>query len=288
MNTYQNYLSLVVQTVVENIKPGSNYITAATLGNLLLEKSPKETWKDFGKSSLSELILDIQNTTGKLKLTKTEKGALAVSPEDGLMVLPSTASKTNLLKKTIWDAFVLLEPKGKRFMNCYSGVICVALNSTPEPICNWVEIPQIELKTQQKWAQEFVSNILVGSESVIEQLVGDNWHPQIFVKRLKELDASLAHLWNKFRTQKVLFIVQEWIIQHSISENLVYQKSANSNEIKTESSPKWLKKNQFSDTEYTRQIILSALSTLPLEKLLEIPLPAGILLSVLSETPQAK
>ena len=43
MNTYQNYLSLVVQTVVENIKPDSNYITAATLGNLLLAKSPKET-----------------------------------------------------------------------------------------------------------------------------------------------------------------------------------------------------------------------------------------------------
>ena len=58
MNTYQNYLSLVVQTVVENIKPDSNYITAATLGNLLLAKSPKETWKDFGKSSLSELILE--------------------------------------------------------------------------------------------------------------------------------------------------------------------------------------------------------------------------------------
>ncbi|WP_314911214.1 hypothetical protein [Cardiobacterium hominis] len=288
MNTYQNYLSLVVQTVVENIKPDSNYITAATLGNLLLAKSPKETWKDFGKSSLSELILDIQNTTGKLKLTKTEKGALAVSPEDGLMVLPSTAPKTNLLKKTIWDAFVLLEPKGKRFMNCYSGIVCVALNSTPEPICNWVEIPQIELKIQQKWAKEFVSNISVEPESIIEEIVDDNWHPQIFVKKLKELDASIAHLWNQFRTKKVLFIVQEWVIKHSIPENLVYQDAVNSNKVKTENSLKWLKGNQFSDTEYTRQIVLSAISKLPLEELLEIPLPAGILLSTLFKNHYAK
>ena len=90
--TYQDYLDFVVQTVARNLKPGSHYITTASLGGLLLKISPEESWRDFGKRSLSELLADLE-TQGKLTRTKTEKGALAVCLGDAASAPPAAIAR---------------------------------------------------------------------------------------------------------------------------------------------------------------------------------------------------
>lgn len=279
---YQDYLNLVVQTVEKNIKPDSGYITTAALGGLLLKVSPEKNWKTFGKSTLSELLADLERE-GKLKRIKTEKDALAVSLGDGVPV-PSAAiiEKFNPLRKPIWDAFILLDPDGKRFMHRQSGGVRMALDVAPTPADDWIEIPRISVEVQKEWASEFLSERPEDEASPALLTLDDNWHPQEFVKNLKRSDETTARLWNQFRSAKVSAIVRDWLARNSLSHELAFQSDAGPSRVRA-TKGRVNEIPQMRCPEDVRQVILAALSNLPLEKLLEIPIPAGVMLSALSD-----
>ncbi|WP_185265508.1 hypothetical protein [Halopseudomonas xiamenensis] len=281
--TYQDYLDLVVQTVAKNLKPGSRYITTAALGGLLLKASPEQSWKAFGKRTLSELLVELESS-GKLTRIKTEKDALAVSLGDAASVPPVAAiEKFNPLRKPVWDAFVLLSPEGKRFLNRQNGVVRVALDVAPTPADDWIEIPRISVETQKEWAREFLSERLENDANLAVQGLDEDWHPQVFVQELKHSDEATAHLWNQFRSAKVSVIVRDWLEQHSLSHELAFQSGARPNRVRA-ATERTNENYQVHRSEDVRQVILAALSNLPLEKLLEIPIPAGVMLSALSDT----
>ncbi|MGE8547640.1 MAG: hypothetical protein ACN6OC_09415 [Alcaligenes sp.] len=281
--TYQDYLDLVVQTVAKNLKPGSRYITTAALGGLLLKVSPEQSWKTFGKRTLSELLAELESG-GKLTRIKTEKGALAVSLGDAVSVPPPVAviEKFNPLRKSVWNAFVLLSPEGKRFLHRQNGVVRVALDVAPTPADDWIEIPQISVETQKEWAREFLSERHENDANLVVLGLDENWHPQAFVQALKQSDETTARLWNQFRSAKVSVIVRDWLEQHSLSHELAFQSGAVPNRARA-ATERTNENSQVHRSEDVRQVILAALSNLPLEKLLEIPIPAGVMLSALSD-----
>lgn len=280
--TYEDYLDLIVQTVEKNIKPGSSYVTTAALGGLLLRVSPGQSWKTFGRRTLSELLVDLESQ-GRIKRILTEKKALAVSLGGAVSVQAVAVNeKSNTLRKPVWDAFVLLSPEGKRFLHRQDGGVRVALDVAPTPAEDWIEIPPISIETQKEWACEFLSTRpdLDGNSAV--QRLYENWHPQKFIQELKRLDEGVARLWNKSRSEKVSLFVRDWLERHSLSHDLAFQSGAGPSRIRA-FAERAGENSQVHRSEDVRRVILSALSKLPLEKLLEIPIPAGVMLSALSD-----
>ncbi|QNP49387.1 hypothetical protein [Diaphorobacter aerolatus] len=279
--TYQDYVESVLQTVAKNLNPAKNYITTAALGGLLLRDFPGVSWKTFGKRTLSAFIEDLERV-GKLTLIKTDKDALAVTLGDATYPPAMTAvEKPSSLRRAIWDAFVLLSPSGKRFMHRKDGTVRVALEVAPVPAEDWIEISPIDLDSQKKWASDFLAQNPTDGKDFSDLSVNENWQPQTFIQQLRQADEASARAWNKLRTVKVTSVVQNWMTQNSLPHDLVFQTDTKSSDIK-------------SVTEYAienpgprnqddlRKVILTALSLLPIEKLVEIPIPAGVMLTALS------
>lgn len=280
--TYEEYLDLVVQTIAKNLKSDSNCLTAAALGGLLRQACPEENWKTFGKRTFSELLADLE-LQGRLSLIKTDKDALAVVLRNPVS-LPAVATveKFNPLRKSIWDAFVLVAPEGRRFMHRRTGTVRVALDIAPAPADDWVEIIPIGIDTQREWAQAFIAEGHGNAtDAAAQTLLDENWHPQMFVQLLKRSDQNVARLWNRFRSAKVSSLVKEWLVQHVLPSELAFQSSVQATGAKSPSIEigDAIPANE---SEEVRRAILTALSALPLEKLLEIPIPAGVMLSALS------
>ncbi len=280
--TYEDYLDLVVQTIAKNLKSDSHCLTAAALGGLLRQACPEENWKTFGKRTLSELLADLEHQ-GRLSLTKTDKEALAVVLGDAAS-LPAVASieQFNPLRKSVWDAFVLVAPEGRRFMHRRNGAVRLALDIAPAPADDWVEIFPIGVDAQREWAQAFIAEGHGSGVDAAAQTCSDgSWHPQRFVQLLKHSDENIAHLWNRFRSAKVSSIVKDWLAQHALPSELAFQSRAPSVGAMS-SNVEIGNAIPANESEDVRRAILTALSKLPLEKLLEIPIPAGLMLSALS------
>jgi hypothetical protein len=280
---FENYLDLVVQTVEKNAHPGSRMMTAAELGMLLRQASPDENWKTFGKRTLHELLSE-PGLRGRLEITKTDKGALAVSlTTSGPLADALPIEIFNPLRKSIWEAFVLAGPAGRRFMNRRNETIRVGLDLAPPPADEWVEIVPITMETQREWARAFVADSEGQRFPDAERaVVADSWHPHAFFQALSAVDESAARRWNKFRSSKVSSLVKEWLTQHGLPLEFGFQVARGNKEVVVEPiSAQGLVSTL--DPEETRRAILSAVASLPLEKLLEIPIPAGLLLSALSK-----
>jgi hypothetical protein len=280
--TYEEYLDLVVQIVAKNTKPESRWITAAALGTLLRQASPEANWKTFGKRTLSEFLAD-PRFAGRLSLTKTEKDALAVVLDEVPPLSISHVIETfNPLRKSIWEAFVLVTPEGRRFMHRRSGIVRVGLEIAPAPADDWAEILPLGIEKQLAWANEFVAEGHGDAVRAAEQTLGaDHWHPHTFAQALRQADENLARQWNRFRSSKVSSVVKDWLAQHAIPSEFAFQSSSRVTDVKGPSIEVG-ESVRTGETETVRRAILMALSSLPLEKLLEIPIPAGVMLSALS------
>jgi hypothetical protein len=280
--TYTEYLDLVAQLATVNLKPGNRYITAAALGVLLKQASPDVDWKFFGKRSLSELLSDplIQN---RLSVIETDKKALAVQPIDRPATDSVSLETFNPLRKSVWDSFVLGTPTGKRFMHRHNGIVRMGLPAAPNPVDEWVEIAPISLEEQRKWAVEFLDGIRGKFDAVRSELLGgDTWHPHVFAEALRSADEAELRQWNRFRSARVSAVVKEWLSQHALPAERAFQSFPRGQHDKRAEQNAAKGTTPSLESDETRRIILDALSLLPLERLLEIPIPAGVMLSALS------
>jgi len=279
--SYIEYLEFVLQTAASNIKPGQAQITAAALGTLLLQSSPNLTWKSFDKRSLSELLNDPW-FEGKLEQCETDKGALAVSPV-GHQVHggPSSIETFNPLRKAMWEVFVLTSPSGRRYVSRIDGSIRLGQEIAPTPADHWVEVQPISNDQQFEWACEFSR---VHADQLEAKPDRQGWTPHTFSSMLKQEHEPLASLWNRYRSARVSQVVQEWLTKNSLPHEFAFQRSgalvaktkqtaASAGHYQLELSP-----------EETKHVLLSALSSLPLDKLLDIPLPPRLIFEALSKS----
>lgn len=277
---YTQYLEFVLQTVMGNLKLGKPQLTAAALGTLLHQSSPDVTWKSFGKRSLAEL-LDDPWFEGKLDKSLTEKGALAVIPVGHQATTSNHAiERFNPLRKAMWEAFVVVSPYGRRFVNRTNGTIRFGLDVAPAPADDWVEIHPIGNDVQLEWAREFSD---AHAKGLGQEPDSQNWTPHTFGAMLKQENEPLAALWNRFRSSRVSQVVQQWLNENALPPECAFQKrptvtkfeslNSSGSDFQIELSP-----------EETRQVLVAALSSLPLEKLLDIPIPPRLIFAALSKS----
>ncbi|WP_141755327.1 hypothetical protein [Burkholderia plantarii] len=282
--TFEEYLDLLVQTVTKNMNPGTRSVTAAALGSMLRQASPDVTWKTFGKRTLGELLTDAR-VRPHLKTFETAKGALAVSPVGESPVGDVPAIEVfNPLRKSVWEAFVLPSPSGRRFMHRVNGLIRSGLEIAPAPADDWVEIVPISTDEQREWARDFLATADGQNVAGAEQtLATEGWHPYAFFQALRGQDENIARVWNRFRSAKVSTRVQEWLTQHSLPVERGFQGAARPRQQEVGDALPSVQSAPVLGGEGLREAILFAISTLPLERLLEIPIPAGVMLSALSQ-----
>ncbi len=279
--SYLEYLEFVLQTATSNIKPGQAQITAAALGTLLLQSSPNVTWKGFDKRSLTELLNDPW-FQGKLELGETDKGALAVSPVGHQVHSgPSLIETFNPLRKAMWEVFVLTSPSGRRYVSRIDGSIRLGQEIAPTPADNWVEVQPVSNDQQFEWACEFSKD---HADQLKTEPERQGWTPHVFNSMLKQEHESLAPLWNRYRSARVSQVVQEWLTKHSLPRDFAFQRSGGLG-AKTKQTAASAGHHQLElSPEETKQVLLCALSSLPLDKLLDIPLPPRLIFEALSKS----
>lgn len=274
---YSEYLDLAVQIVETNERPGEPF-PAAALGSALRKAAPEVDFKSFGKRSLGEVLTDLQ-ARGRITITETTKGALAVERVQQGHNPPSQGGAFNPLHRAIWEAFTFVAPHGRRFLNRLTGLIRVGLASTPSPADEWVEFTPITGDLQRSWAEEFAKEEGLPFEDDLRPLLKqEKWSAHAFVTALREQNPQAARMWNAFRSKRVSAHVQQWLADNALPPGWAFQQRPRP--IHGVTTP--LTQGLTDDEAETRSIVMTALGQMPLSQLLSIPIPVGLVLNALS------
>ena len=267
-----DYLDLTVQVVRSFVGLGRPHMTAAALGETLRRAVSDQSWRDLGYRTLGDLLRS-PKLESRLEIFKTEKNALAVRLKAQASVAHTMPRKQyNRIAKPVWGAFVIANPPGKRFLNRKTGAVRSGIQEPPSPLDEWVEIPLIPVSDQKAWVDEFLQQQhLRRSEGIENALAATSWN-----YALSHTLGEHAGAWNLFRSSKVAASVDTWASSSGISHDLVFESSP------TKPAPPAPVQGALPDTaDNDRAVILAALATLPIERLREIALPAGALLTAL-------
>jgi hypothetical protein len=266
------YIDLLVQVVRDTAASGRPHMTAAALGEQLRRAVSDQSWKDLGYPTLGQMLRS-DKVEARLEVISTEKGALAVRPRpDAIPHEVPTHKEYNRLKKPVWGAFVMATPTGRRFLNRKSGAVRSGLQAPPVPYDEWAEIQAIPVATQKSWADKFLEDATFPVvDSMRAALHQPSWNHAFSVAL-----GPNASEWNRFRSSKVATTIDAWASSSGIPHDLVFQSQT---AIAPVTVPIVGTAVDLSDND--RAIILAALATLPTDRLREIALPAGALLSVL-------
>ena len=279
-----DYFDEVVRIVCSNLQSGDNWVTAAALGTHLRKAHPNADWKTFGFKSLSNL-LNAPELQPRLRVVATNKGAIAVQPTQ-LCAAPAAphVETYNPLRKAIWEIFTLPSPPGKRFFNRLNGSVRSGLDAAPSPADEWVEVDKIGLIEQRRWAECFVGEQMIDSPFATDAsalVASPSWHPHHFGHELESLDEGLMRQWNRYRSSRVSAFVKKWLSDQNLPIEWAFQTRAVHTDlqvIETNAAPI----EQQHSPEETKRLILAALSLMPLDQLLDIPIPPRLMLSALS------
>ena len=274
---YAEYLDLAVQLIESNERPGVPF-PASALGGLLRKAAPDVSFKTFAKRSFGEVLDDLQ-ARGRITLTHTDKGALAMLRVGSGSSVSKQVEAYNPLHKQMWEAFTFVAPQGRRFQNRLHGVIRVGLPAPPIPADEWVEITPISADLQRLWAAEFVKEEVPDLSEALEAfLKPESWNAHVFVTALRQQNPQAARTWNAFRSNRVSMHVQKWLADNSLPPGWAFQQQAAPSRVADVSLPV----GPIADDRETREIVLAALAQMPLSQLLTIPIPVGLVLAALS------
>ena len=281
------YFDEVIRIASNTATLGGDRVTAAALGMHLRKAHPFVDWKSFGFKKLSDLLAD-PFFSPTLKLVKTEKGALAVAvTSQNIQVSTPHVDTYNPLRKAVWEAFTLPSPPGRRFFNRLTGAVRIGLDSAPTPADDWIELEKIGLPEQRRWAEFFVEEQLQetpsaeGARSLVHL---PTWHPHQFGLELEKLSEGLMRQWNLYRSARVSAYVKKWLVDQNLPIDWAFQTKLSLPEP-AQSEPAslpWTQDAIRNSPDETKRLILAALSQLPVEQLLEIPIPSRLILSALS------
>lgn len=273
-----DYFDFALQVIKSNLNPDRGYLHVARLGVLLRNSNPGVTWQKFGFSTLAS-FLGVLSERRQIDVIETEKGALAVKLPEGDFRLqpPQSPPAYNPLRKPVWVAFVLEEPGGRRFLHRVSGRVLLSIQQAPAPVDEWVEITPVSSDEQRAWAREFLATKQIEREDAARALAADEWYKE-FPRVLRELDPPLLREWNQIRSSKISELVSSWCAANAISTALVFQFEPRVPRVPVVRTRLPVERVATRPTDDVRKIVLEALSQLPTEALLEIPIPAKYLL----------
>jgi hypothetical protein len=275
-----DYVDIALQLIRTHASANDQGITAAHLGALLHRSVPNCDWRNLGYTTLKQFLMTME-ADDLVQLGETTKGALSVSPKNKTFALEPTGtppkSRTfNPLRKPFWVAFVVYEPRGRRFFHRPSGNIRMGAREAPAPRDEWIEIPPIPDETQREWAEEFLKKQSLRNREEFAQILDDPEWVKKLPKELAGIEPGLAKEWNRQRSVRVSEAVQVWSSTNGIDPSIAFQSGPRA--PKTTDSRLVQAKGVAGTPKSARARVLSALALLPTEYLLEIPIPAKYLL----------
>ena len=274
----EEYVDFSVQLIKSNIDPSKGYITAARLGLVLRQASGETTWQSLGYRTLSSFLRMVQGR-GLITVGPNEKNALAIwigEPHSAPAEVPETRSY-NPLRKSVWSAFVLDNPAGRRYFHRTTGLVRAGITASPSPIDEWVEIKPIPQDEQRRWARDYIRSKKIEPQTVLDALDAPDWYLRI-TNAMASIDMALAKQWNRCRTLKISQLVEAWCTEHSLPNTLVFQPKT----IGT-AAPESVGKAaaQPSDPLQHRALVLAAIAEMTTDDLLEIPIAAKYLIKAI-------
>lgn len=279
--TPAEYFDLALQLIRTHTVSTDQGITAAHLGSLLRRSDPNSDWKTLGYSTLKQFLTAMQEKD-LVQVGETTRGALSVSLKSKTFALepPATSPKPrtfNPLRKPFWVAFVVYQPRGRRFFHRPSGNIRMGASETPAPRDEWIEIPLIRDETQREWAEDFLRKQSLGKREEFAHIFEDPEWVKTLPKQLAAIDPAASKEWNRQRSFKVSEAVQLWCSTHGVDPSIAFQSEPRLPRP-TDSRPEHVR--GAAAQKSVRARVLSALAKLPTDYLLEIPIPAKFLLPV--------
>jgi hypothetical protein len=279
--TIDEYIDYSFQVLKANLDANRRYLTAARFGVLLRRANGDTDWKSLGFPTLAS-FLRVLESRGLITAGPNEKEALSVwVKEESPKLRAATQSKAyNPLRKSVWSAFVIDSPAGKRFLNRQDGAVRIGVATAPSPVDEWAEIVPIPQEEQQKWAREYLRNNKLESKVTQEALESYSWYSRL-AAALNAIDSNAAKQWNRCRSLKISSMVESWCQKHSVQNSLVFQSESKRPETQNPVEQNTLS----SDQNRFRAAVLAALAELPTENLLEISIPAKYLLRAFQSQP---
>ncbi|MEQ8789883.1 MAG: hypothetical protein RIC55_26550 [Pirellulaceae bacterium] len=274
MDTSQ-FLSAVYDVLRLNYPSGNpDGMTAARAGLLVRRAFPNLQWESMGFPKFKH-ILEALQTRGWIRVGENQSRALSIwltsEPDEGSQGVSTSNRPRALLRKDVWNAFVLEFPLGQRFLNRRTGAVRMATSHVPQEPNQWIEIPQLSQEAQKSWASEFlVANEIENDEASLSALVLTDWYRQ-FPRALALKADALRTSWNRVRTQNVVSYVRDWCESNSIPEDLVFERNWSTSPQSTGGKTQ----------RELREALLRAIGRMSLDELTEICVPTKYLLAEL-------
>lgn len=278
-----DYVSSVSKIITSNYPVDTDRgLKVAELGILIKRLLPHPTWEELGFPRLKDVVAVLE-AEGSVRTGYDSKSAFTLwlpegterverpKVEDGAPP-PSVSAIFQPLRKPVWTAFIAALSGGKRFLRRTDGTVVMGVQQEPIPATNWIQIEPIDQDRQRSWAREFLREAAVReTEELLGSLASATWYRD-FEDKLADLSPSHAHAWRRHRSNRVIQHVREWIARNRIPTDLVFEPRLGERTITSRRKPP--------QSQDLRLGLLAAVHELKTEQLLQLRIPAKILLSV--------
>jgi hypothetical protein len=222
----------------------------------LLNRRAKEKGDLFDEKRLGfKGFLDFVSQCPQVTAHRRQDGDFLVTPagaDAGIKEQTSEEARPRI-RRDLWFAFLSFpEPGTSRYYDPVDDRVLYRKNE--EPSGKAILIPSFNKEQQLEWHKAFAASVAgdVG-EQLRRVLEGGNaFHDfSVIVRRQPDLYAS----WNAFRLSRIKPVIEEWASRHGIPEY------------------RWLVKPGFREPIGSRAEIYGILDRIPIEKLLDLPIP---------------
>lgn len=199
-----------------------------------------------------------------------EDNSLTVAEVPSRLAIPKQreASSQHRVHPDLWRAFLFISTSEPSYFNRDDGRVVPSYLVSVPPRANLIPIPAIPADVQQNWTKEFLQSV---PSLPIEDAPTDesDWWLK-FPQWLRSKGEGLDVAWRSFRAYRVLVKIREWIKQHGIPEDLVFQSKKICSAPAATSSPC----QSPPDAEASiRTALVAAIAEMSLDELKEIAIP---------------
>ena len=264
--------ALLVDNFRSNDPDGS--MTAASAAYLL--KRLLGNFEDFGFLKFKDLLFELENENFLVTGPNSKNAfSLRLLRSEGKASLPQPSMHHKRLKTDVWYAFVKADPPGKRYFNSSSGEILNENDASPG--IGWIELTPVSSEWEKQNAISFLDKKNITSESARNAIQASKWY-LAFAESLCEISPQLANEWKRERSKAVIEVVQNWCESNGVDVSLVFENAAT---IQKRIDNQVILHPVNRSQDQLRQVLLSSISKLTTAELLEIRIPASILIGEL-------
>ena len=276
------FLSALVHTIQQlQAASGIDSVDVAYLGNTLL--SAGHRWAEHGFERLSEALERLEQA-GLVETFRNEKGALrarattppidapALRPEATHVMPTAHPQRFRPLRSPIWFAFIAPVPEGqRRLLSRRNGTVWGHPGEPPGAQNDWVAVKPVGQDDQRDWAKQFLDDVGIGEDrqELVQSLETPDWFRR-FPAALEGRGRSLVRDWNHLRSERIIGYVKDWAATNGIPDSVLFDEAP----CVRKGSPT----ERAAGAGNLRDALLDAVAELPTDALLDLPIPARLVI----------